>query len=351
MSDIEYAVQSTKLALEENPNAHWVVGFSGGKDSTAVLKILFAALSRTSKRPNLIDIIYCDTGVENPVLDDYVKTLFSRIESECADLGFPLSPKVLKAPINNRFFVKLIGRGYPPPNNNFRWCTKNLRIRPVSEFIRYAAKDHAIVCLGMRKDESEQRSRSVTRYGCGAWQRQHEAGRAYDLFLPILDFGVPQVWETLFELPIPRSIDAHELAELYRGASGECPIIKSPDAPPCGAGRLGCWTCTVVRQDRSARKMIEAGYSSLSPFLDFRDWLSNIRNDADRRWSIRRNGTKGKGPFTLAARYEIFQALRRLEQKTGKKVLEQKEVQRIVELWECDVEIDKSMNISEMKIY
>ncbi len=147
---------------------------------------------------------------------------------------------------------------------------------------------------------------------------------------------VADVWEAAHALPMPRAIDMDALTKLYRGASGECPIVKSPLAPPCASGRFGCWTCTVVRKDKSAISLIGAGYLQLAPYLNFRDWLVQIRNDPLRRWPQRRKGTAGLGPFTLAARREILRSLRRLEAQAGAEIVSTDELREIKRLWRLD---------------
>ncbi|RWL81955.1 MAG: phosphoadenosine phosphosulfate reductase, partial [Mesorhizobium sp.] len=296
------AIDISRAALEENSDSNWIIGFSGGKDSTALLKIFRAAAEKARKLPPKIDVIYCDTGVENPALDHYVKDLLQRMEGEFLSDRLPFRTKTLSAPVSERFFVKIVGRGYPPPTNSFRWCTKSLRIKPVSRFISEAADRDAIVALGMRRSESQQRDRSISQNGGEHWQTQNEGSKRYKLFLPILDLDVGQVWDAVFTLKGPNSVQPRTLERLYRGASGECPIIKSPQAAPCASGRFGCWTCTVVRRDRSAESLVGAGHSYLAPFLEFRNWLAKIRNEPSLPWGTRRNGKAGLGPFTLSAR-------------------------------------------------
>ena len=331
------ALDATTEALEANNSSNWIVGFSGGKDSTALLKIFHSAYKRANQKPNNIDVIYCDTGVENILLDDYIKRLFRRLRSEAREKQLPFRYVLLKAPVHERYFVKVIGRGYPTPTNNFRWCTKNMRIKPVENFIsRMSAKSDAIVSLGLRVDESEQRKRSINRSGGGMWQEQIEGKRNSRLFLPIINCTVPDVWDIVYMFSSPKSIRPEELEIMYRNASGECPIIKAPTSPPCGAGRFGCWTCTVVRKDHSAIKLIDAGYSELQPFLDFRNWLSEIRNDPFRRWPERRNGSEGLGPFTLAARKEILFRLAKLQVSTQRQLISNSELSAIYSYWDED---------------
>lgn len=336
------AIDATRAALDQNRTSRWIIGFSGGKDSTATLKIVLSAC-RSMAAPPRIDVIYCDTGVENPLLDRYVKTLFGNLRNEIDyDLPF-LTARILRAPVEQRFFVKIIGRGYPPPTNNFRWCTSYLRIRPVANFIRLAAVEDAIVVLGMRRSESLQRDRSLGT-GESRFQRQREGDRSYRLFLPILDLGVPEVWDAVFSLGRPKCIDPAELERLYRGASGECPVIKAPQAPPCASGRFGCWTCTVVRKDRSTAALIGSGRVELIPYNDFRNWLAEFRNDPDRRWKWRRNGSPGAGAFNLQARREIMRRVRELEGVTGDLIIAEDEAAEIDRLWRLDEALDGHMN-------
>lgn len=337
------AIERTKRAIEENPEKNWILAYSGGKDSTATLKVFFAALRKARSKPSSVSLIYCDTGVENPVIDEYVKRTLKKIEQEVVADGTSLSIDILQAPIEDRFFAKVVGRGYPTPTNSFRWCTKALRINPVTRFMNAFGTDHTIVVLGSRRDESEQRRRSIRKNGDDYWQKQ--GGSSALVFLPILDFSISDVWDAVFFLGKPASIDASEIERLYRDASGECPVIKLPNSPPCGSGRFGCWTCTVVRKDHSALKMVDAGYSRLEPFLEFRNWLAEIRNDEARRWPVRRNGTERPGPFSISAREEILLGLLRLEQTTGLQVLAPGEIEHILTLWESDYATEFDLGI------
>jgi len=322
--------------MRSRANAHWVVAFSGGKDSTAALKIFLAAYRRSGLRTLNLTVIYCDTGVENPILDLYVKSALEDLSRELAELGPSFETRLLRAPVQDRFFVRIIGRGYPPPTNSFRWCTTGLRIRPVSRFIEAQDPKNTVVVLGLRRSESQQRDRTLNGAAEGPWQKQREGNKDYDLFLPILDLSVAEVWDATFWLSQPRSINATMLADLYRDASGECPVIRAPQSPPCASGRFGCWTCTVVRQDRSAKKLIEAGYSDLKPYFEFRSWLSEIRNDPAMRWPRRRNGASGMGPFTLDARRQILERLNQLEAVTRTEILDSEERGAIAGLWRLD---------------
>lgn len=330
------AIEKTTEAIRAHPNFHWIIAFSGGKDSSAALKIFSSAYKRAGVLIERVSIIYCDTGVENPVLDAYVRRTFALLDKEFVRDGMPFGTRLLKAPVQDRFFVRIIGRGYPPPTNSFRWCTKSLRIRPVSEFIGKQNPNGTVVVLGLRKAESPQRDRVLSRGESQYWQTQREGIGDYRLFLPIVELDISQVWDAIFCLSAPTSIDPRHLEELYRGASGECPVIKSPQAPPCASGRFGCWTCTVVRNDKSAKELIRSGRTELSPFLEFRDWLAKFRDDPSHRWQTRRSGKAGLGPFTLEARRTILQRLDDLEVQTKTVILDAEERGVIASLWTMD---------------
>jgi DNA sulfur modification protein DndC len=334
------SIEATRLALIDNPNAHWVIAFSGGKDSSAVIKIFLAAY-RKLKNPNLkISLVYCDTGVENIVLDNYVKDVLRNLQFEFEAKKIPIRVAILEAPVFSRFFVRIIGRGYPPPTNNFRWCTKFLRIKPVTDFIDRQATDgtraKAILVLGLRRNESQQRDRSLKNVRDVYWEKLRLGHSLVNVFTPIIEFSLEDVWDTIFFLDEPTSIVAAEIERIYRDASGECPVIKGPTAPPCSSGRFGCWTCTVVRKDKSNHELIKSGHSELRPFLEFRNWLAEFRNVPENRWPCRRSGQKGMGPFSLEARKNILSKVNHLETLSNRRIILPVERKAIEILWSLD---------------
>jgi DNA sulfur modification protein DndC len=220
-----------------------------------------------------------------------------------------------------------------------------LRILPVERFLKKQSKD-AVVVLGLRHGESVQRDRSLQE-GAGEhplWQRQREGSRR-QLLLPIIDFGLEEVWIAAQGIEYPRSLDSFALEELYRGASGECPTIKSPTSPPCASGRFGCWTCTVVRRDKSTESLVRTGRRQLQPFLDFRNWLQAFREERHLRWPVRRNGAPGPGPFTLEGRLKIFNRLQLLEAEVDRELISMEEIRHIKSLWEQDMGAEKLLGI------
>jgi DNA sulfur modification protein DndC len=316
----------------------WFLGFSGGKDSSAVLKLTYEAMRRVAHPERPVTVVYCDTMVEIPVVAGFVRSTLRRLAKEAKADNLPLRVKLARPPIGDRFFVKVIGRGYPPPTNKFRWCTDRLRIDPVRRVIGQKFNERAIVLLGTRSGESYQRDRTLARQTLeGAYYFRQVGNPNVRLFAPIVDFSTSDVWTTLFNLPLPTSLDTDRLFTLYQDAGAECPIIKDPNGTPCGTGRFGCWTCTVVRRDKAVSSMVTEGHAGLEPLLEFRNWLAKMRDDPTNRCRFRRNGVKGLGPLTLSARKTILRRLLAAESAAARRLIGKSEVTAIKALWKMDL--------------
>ena len=313
----------------------WFVGFSGGKDSSAVLKLVYLMLRRCRGRKP-VTVVYCDTGVEIPVVACQVRRTLARLRTEARRDGIPLRIRSARPASADTYFVRVIGRGYPPPTNKFRWCTDRLRIDPVRRVIDARANEPALVLLGTRTGESVERDRTLREHSLGGNFFVQSANPSVTVFAPIVDFTTADVWATLLQLKTPASLDGERLADLYREAGAECPIVRDAAGTPCGSGRFGCWTCTVVRQDKSVSSMIKEGHDDLAPLLAFRNWLAEMRDLPENRCRFRRNGVRGAGPLTLAARRKILRRLGEVQKKVPWRLLTVSEERRIRALWRQD---------------
>lgn len=331
----------------------WIVGYSGGKDSTLVTHLVFEMLMALppSKRRRQVHIVANDTLVESPLVVQHITTSLSEIRDAASAFGLPLVTSITRPALDQSFWVNLIGKGYPSPNRSFRWCTDRMKIQPTSRYIKdqVDATGQVILLLGVRRSESATRSGSVARYDNGERLNRHNDLTGCMVFRPIVELSTDDVWEFLSMNPPPWGGSHQKLIKLYRDAGGgECPVItQKSDAPSCGtsSSRFGCWTCTVVEKDRSLEGFVESGFIEFGPLLDFRDWLVSIRNDKDRRQARRRDGritiTDGgtfvPGPFTLTTRSEILDRLLGLQQQTGQDLISDDEVNLIRELWAEDI--------------
>jgi DNA sulfur modification protein DndC len=298
---------------------------------------LKGALLGINRRESPVTVLYCDTGVEIPVVAHLVRRTLRQLSREAKAASLPLRVRIARPRAEDSFFVKVIGRGYPPPTNKFRWCTDRLRIVPVQREIARISGREALVLLGVIHGESPERDRTLEGLKTERPFMLLQRGSARTtVFAPLLNYSTKDVWDTLALVPWPKAVDTDELATLYRQASGECPIIRDPQGTPCGKGRFGCWTCTVVRKDRGLTGLVEGGYAHLEPLLEFRNWLQEIRDQPAYRCLLRRNGARGPGPLTLGARRLILRRLRSVERRAGIRLITDKELRLVRLLWEAD---------------
>lgn len=340
----------------------WVVGFSGGKDSTVVAHGVFEALLSIppSQRIREVHFVSNDTMVESPVIIAHLDMVTKRIDTAAKNLNLPITVARTHPDPDKTFWALLIGKGYPSPNQTMRWCTDRLKIQPTSGYIknnisRFGA---AIVVLGVRRDESQSRQRSIDK-------RQNDRGSNLTphgdlvgalVYRPIVDLSTDDVWEILGSFHAPWGGDHKDLFQLYRDAEGgECPVILSQnEAPGCGTknSRFGCWTCTVVEKDRSLQGFIDSGNHHFKPLVEFRDWLKGIRNNPEMRQAHRRNGrlsfdASGKhipGPFTIQARKQILEYLLKVQEEFGAPLITEAELDMIYQFWTADLQTEKGIS-------
>lgn len=257
----------------------WIIGFSGGKDSTAILSLIYFAISRIeiSRRHKHIYVVSSDTLVETPLVVNLVKNVLGKINEQALIDKIPMTAHSVYPKVDQTFWVNLLGRGYPAPRQSFRWCTERMKIDPVSSFItdKVAKHGEVIVVLGSRRQESSSRAQVMKKHSISGSQlgRHSSLPNAYT-YMPIEDWSADDVWEYLLGAPCPWGGDNWELFELYKGSNqGECPLVIDTNTPSCGNSRFGCWTCTVVSEDKALHGLIESGESWMQPLLDFRNKL------------------------------------------------------------------------------
>lgn len=329
----------------------WIVGFSGGKDSTVVAHLVIEHLLSLPKsaRVRPVHIVANDTLVESPLVMAHIRVVQEEIRHAAAAFELPVKVATTAPELDHTFWVNLIGRGYPSPNRTFRWCTDRMKIQPTSRYVREQVDTAGavILLLGVRRSESSTRAGTVARYDNGERLNRHNDLVGCWVFRPIVELSTDDVWEFLGTERPPWGGSHDRLIKLYRDAGGgECPVVTAKsDAPSCGtsSSRFGCWTCTVVEKDRSLAGFVEAGFGEFTPLLDFRDWLVSIRNDPSRRLARRRdgrvtisNGVHVPGPFTLATRAEILAKLLKLQDQVVRPLIQPAEVERIRNLWAED---------------
>lgn len=325
------------ISAYKSDNESWIVGYSGGKDSTAVVKLVFQSLLRTRVRHKPVTVIYCDTGVEIPMASVLARKALTGLVKEARAFHLPISARILSPPIEERFFVKVIGRGYPPPTDKFRWCTDRLRIDPVSRFLESEQLKSATVVLGVRESESSTRQLTLAENSTHDrfWKKQRGAHNRR-LFMPIIDYSIQDVWQVNLLVDRPRALRAKQVADLYASASAECPTVRDVKGAPCGKARFGCWTCTVAKNGVTLRNLIDSGEHRLEPLLKFRLWLEEERNNPAYRWPTRRNGKRGLGPMTLEWRHLALRQLLNAQRRSELPLIDAEEILAIKREWARD---------------
>ncbi len=281
-------------ALYGSDQTPWVIGYSGGKDSTAALQLVWLALSDIpiEKRTKPVYVISTDTLVENPIVALWVSKSLSKMGEQAARQHLPLTAHRLTPRPENTFWVNLIGRGYPAPRPKFRWCTERLKIMPSTHFINSVVQKHgeAILVLGTRKAESAARARVMNRFEAKrVRERLSPNGGMPNSFVytPLEDWTNDDVWMFLMQVANPWGFNNKDLLTMYQGATadGECPLVVDSSTPSCGDSRFGCWVCTLVEKDKSMQAMIQNDdeKSWMLPLLELRNELDPPKTaDADR---------------------------------------------------------------------
>nr|VFK64496.1 MAG: DNA sulfur modification protein DndC [Candidatus Kentron sp. UNK]VFK71110.1 MAG: DNA sulfur modification protein DndC [Candidatus Kentron sp. UNK] len=329
MSKIEKNTLSELNDLYQSDDRPWVVAFSGGKDSTLLLQLVFELLISLGKQQasdvqaaKPVYVVASDTRVEPPNVEAYLKGVLAHIEAGANQLALNLSTHLVTPEPQESFWGKLIGKGYPSPTRWFRWCTANMKIRPTRRVIEEITREHgsAVLLLGTRVDESIERGKRMRdrEHTSRGLNPHHEIPDAL-VATPIADWRTDDVWEYLFHHNPPPWGGSHDfLLDLYRqAAGGECPIILDLDTPSCGGSRFGCWTCTVVKEDKSMQGFIDTGETWMQPLAEFRNWLKEIRERPECRLALRRDGSNGPGPFSPECRKEILEKLLKIENDLG----------------------------------
>ena len=299
--DIEKPIIEEMTRVYKNDSRPWVIGYSGGKDSTTVVLLAFKMLESLSpnERHKPVYVISSDTLIENPIVLSFLQQNSQYINEGAKKLGLPLYTDMIHPDYNNTFWSNVIGKGLPTPTSiRFRWCTERLKIKPSNKFIEDKVKENGevVVLLGVRKTESIARGiRIKNREIEGYLLTPHVTLQNTYVYNPIVELSTDDVWSILLSNngKTPWGTNNNDLFALYMGGDGgECPFTVTNDSetPSCGNSRFGCWICTVVKEDKSLTGFIKSGETELQPLLDFRSWLLSIRDKHEYRQKYRRDG-------------------------------------------------------------
>lgn len=357
---IDIKEEMKKVYLHDN--RPWMIGYSGGKDSTLLCQLVFEMLEELPEenRNKKVYIVTSDTLVENPIVKNYMHKMNKAINEASQQKKLNVEAHMLYPETKNTFWSLVIGLGYPTPEPpGFRWCTERLKINPSNAFTYNTIKKDGeiVILLGVRKAESASRSRSISsREIEGKLLTRHDQiAKAY-VYSPLSEIRNENVWEYLLQGDgmSPWNTDNKYLYSLYQGeALGEedsvVGQVNKDNMKVTGNSRFGCWICTMVKEDKSLKNFIDHGATELIPLRDFRNWLVELRSDVNARDYRRRNGTVylmsngefGRGPFTMETRKEILRRLLKLEMETGFELITIQELKMIDKMWEDEGDLSR----------
>lgn len=356
MDDIHSEIQEVYLG-DKRP---WILGFSGGKDSTCMIQIIWGALEKLpkSKLEKTIYIISSDTLVESPKIVETVTDSLAKMETVAQNSLLPVKTNLVRPVLDDTFWVCMIGKGYPAPSNTFRWCTDRLKIKSANKFIEEKVSEHGeiVMCLGSRKDESSTRAQVINRHLIkGSHLSHHNLLPQAFIYAPLRDFTTDDVWNYLLQSKKnPWGGNNRDLLSMYQDANAaECPLVVDTSTSSCGNSRFGCWVCTVVEHDRSMESMIDNGEEWMEPLLELRQMLKDTQ-DPEKKNEFRdlkhRNGHiifwKGRvtyGPYKLEFRKTILEKLLKAQNSVRKNgpdpnisLIHDDEVHEIQRMWRVE---------------
>ena len=331
-SRIQYIIDEIQdqYLYADDTHRPWIIGFSGGKDSTVLLTLVWLALKNIKetipmpfqlRRP--IYVVCNDTLVENPIISTYVEDVLEKIKVAAREQDLPIIVRTTIPRLEDSFWVNVIGKGYPVPNTAFRWCTEKLKIKPTARFITEQVDEcgEAIILIGTRKAESATRARSIKKHERhGERLTHHTLLQNTWVYAPIKELMLEEVWYIINAIPSPWGFDNSILFNIYLDASAddyECPtVVTDKSHGSCGQSRFGCWVCTVVKEDKSMRSLIQNGREWMQPLYDFRMRLDDERNKIDNRMPFRRDGRRAvndMGPYTFKHRADTLKGLLKVQ--------------------------------------
>lgn len=353
------------IMVYRHDNRPWLIGYSGGKDSTLLVTLVFRAVSRIpeQERTKKVYVITSDTMVENPIVKKYMHDSSAKIGQASSVQRLNIEADIIYPEVHQTFWSRVIGLGYPTPEPpGFRWCTERLKINPMNKFVDDCIKTSGeiIILLGVRKAESNARSRSISEKEIAGYllNPHNNINNAY-VYNPLTEIKNDLVWEYLLQDDglSPWGTSMKQLFSLYQGEnlSEEQSVLGEIDEkkiPVTGNSRFGCWCCTLVKEDKSLQSFINNkvdDWEKLEDLRKFRNWLVSKRQDPEYRDTKRRNGTVykkgngeiGFGPFTLSARRKILRELLKLEVKTGLELITIDELKAIDEMWDNDGDLER----------
>lgn len=257
----------------------FILTYSGGKDSSLVLALVFEAIRRLPKkaRQKVIHIVSSDTKVETRKMTQYLLKNLELIK-ECSD-EYNLRVHLVQPSVQQSFFYNVIGKGMvaPKPPSPFQWCTERMKILPMDNIVKSILIEQrkgdcdieslhdAYMFVGSRLDESARRAANIKKLASdeGELFGINPTFKEIKMVYPIKFVATTDLWTYLMSNErLPWGLLSQELFDMYSSGE-ECPIMARDLKATKGCGstnsRNGCWTCLYAgAKDKMGRQMMSA---------------------------------------------------------------------------------------------
>lgn len=285
---------------------HWAIAYSGGKDSSALLTAVIHLIERGMvDKPETLTILYSDTRQEIPPLHIGALQTLDSVRAH----GY--AAQVVQPEMDDRYFVYMLGRGVPPPNNHtLRWCTPQLKVEPMVLALRKLRDERGekfLMLTGVRVGESAVRDARIAlscgRNGaeCGqGWFQESTPQAVADTLAPILHWRVCHIWDWL-------TFDARSIAP---AVSFLADVYGGEEAEEINA-RTGCIGCPLATKDTALNYVLsKPDWAYMAPLKRLRPLYVKLRSFKYRKQKFGERNKGGelssnpnrKGPLTLQAR-------------------------------------------------
>jgi DNA sulfur modification protein DndC len=314
---------------------HWAVAYSGGKDSSATVAfVAWAIQSGRVPAPASLSVLYADTRMELPPLQQTAMRLLAKLRDD----GF--DARVVLPKLDDRFYVYMLGYGVPPPSNTFRWCTAQLKVEPMLAALtdlRERSGQKLLMLTGVRLGESAARDQRIAvscsrdSGECGqGWFQSSTPEAVADTLAPLLHWRLCHVYDWLY-FDDRHGYDVTDIAAVY----GE------------GEVRTGCVGCNLASRDTALERLLRhPDWAHLSPLLELRPLYAELKQP---RWRKRKatpertqSGSYSKngqrmGPLTMAGRAYGLERILGIQLRAGVDLINAEEAARIFEMWRLNM--------------
>ncbi len=322
----------SKLVLRAaSRHPYWLVGFSGGKDSSVVVDLVVGFLregcpgSLRGSCPEVL-VVYSDTLLEPPPLRGYARGVIDALNRLASREGIPLTA-VAAEPAPGEDLAGMIARGYTPPSNRFRWCTKRWKLRPARRALldwlgRRPKPGELAVITGVRAEESTLRATRAKQgspsRGPGRGSRSCPVGSCFRVpwgegYAPLIHWTANDVWEYIESRNPAWGLPRWSVLRKIYSAAGSMESL-----------RMGCWACTLVKKDRAwpaltkARLLPEGSVEALKAWVSL--WLHMARVEPEKYRE--KGGRYGYAKLKPEARVQLLESLLEVSKGAAGEILE-----------------------------